>query len=126
MLTPLVSAAGLKRREGVIHQDFKGGLEPVAGEWRIGDSLSQVAPVCLGTAMEGRVAHLVEALAFVIGNGLTRAVRLTWRLNPDVGIEASGRAGLWARANATVLFAPVAPMHPPVDLRLRDKGVEVR
>ena len=105
----------LQRRVGVRHELLELRGEPGAGERRVGQRAGQVVAVA-GVAGVGRVAHPVEALALVVRDRSAGAVGLARRLDPDVGVDAGGRAGLRALAEAgAALVAPVAGVDAAVD-----------
>src|SRR3954467_8579203 len=79
------------RRVGVLQQLVELGGEPVPGQRGVRQRTARVVGVA-DVAAVVRVAHLVEALALVIGDGLAGTVGLTGRLDPRVRVEAGGRS----------------------------------
>src|SRR5690606_21193332 len=103
--------------------------EPGTRDRGVRQRTAQAVAVALVAAV-GRVAHPVEALPVGVvrsnGDELAGAVRLTRRLDPDIGVDAGGRVGLRPLAEArTGLVAPVAGVDAPVDARLVDERVQI-
>src|SRR5207248_7544848 len=63
---PARGVRSLHRRVGVLDQLLELGLEPLAGQRGVRQGTGEVATVGLLAAVEGRVAHRVGALAFVV------------------------------------------------------------